>query len=678
MIPQVESILKTLNGEIDYADQNVEPAKSMLLTGKLGLGKRTLVEALAKTAKRRLIKISIDQFINLFYNDEVSELFELAAETRPCILNIDLGDTACSDLRLIPGIIAAELKKLDPSMGVFVVVTADKISNIDKTLGKQLLTGYYLHLNAPDTDVKKEIIEHYLSKYQFTPDCSREALLELVFGYTIGEISDLFTRAAKTAAQEGLEAIDLEVLKEANKHLQFIIGETSQQNEGAIKFADPSQKKITYGDVGGCTEAKEDMQEVISFLKNPKLYAELGVRPPKGILCLGPPGCGKTLLAKAVAGEAGCNFYYCSGSDLQSMWVSENITLVKEAFEQARANAPAILFIDELDAIGAKRTQAIQAADRGYNNGLNQLLVEMDGFGSTSGVVVIGATNFPEALDDALLRPGRFDRKVVIGMPTLKERQEILEVYAKKFAIDPDIDFEYLAKACIGMSGAELESMINEAAMSAGRAQSTTIELKDLQNAKDRVLMGRENKSMMLTKQEKKDTAYHEAGHTVVGLYLDCTQKVDKVTITPRGMALGVTWSIPTGENTSAFKHQLKSDLSMALGGYAAEKLFLEDTTTGVSDDLQKANWLARTMVTSYGMSEALGFLVDHKNASSETKRLIDVEVQRLLDEAYAEAKRVLEEHSDVVELIVEELMEKEILYREDLDRIMELCASEK
>ncbi|MCB1117714.1 MAG: AAA family ATPase [Chlamydiia bacterium] len=632
----------------------------MLIQGPRGSGRKTLVRALAKEKNKILIEVDLSVEENDY---------------------MDAVDANRGAFVMFHGSATDEFSKIFKAYDI-------KSKKIPETLIEKItfLTEYFeahcfvitdkeASLEAPNfSEFTMPVVTFEQSERFFTdllngyPNVDR--ICQLTKGCTFGTLKEIGEMAKKKAAKDGVSHISYDdLLALCKKHLYLKAQAATEA--GALSLSDPREAIVTFKDIGGCSQAKEDMKEVIAFLKNPKLYGKLGVKPPKGVLCLGPPGCGKTLLAKAVAGEANCSFFYCSGSELQGYYVNENIVLIKQAFEQARANAPAILFIDEIDAIGGKRSNRDSSSASMYAHGVNQLLSEMDGFQSADGVVVMGATNFAESLDPALVRPGRFDRKISIGYPNLKERQEILEIHAKKRFLNAEIDMNYLARICIGMSGADLESMVNEAALSAGREQRTSVTLSDLQDARDRVLMGRENKSLILTEKEKRDTAYHEAGHTVVGLYLDCSLTVDKVTITPRGLALGITWSVPEGEHVQVFKSKLKADLAMKLGGYAAEKMFLHDTTAGVSNDLQTANQLARSMVCKWGMSDALGFLVDHENASPETKRLIDVEVQRLLDEAYAEACTVLEEHRSVVEQIVDELLEKEMLYREDLDRIM-------
>ena len=676
---QLSIIASCITSKQAYRTLNLTPSNTLLLTGPSGIGKTTAVEALARDSKRTLIYADGAKLWEDYLNEGFSsmeKLLKFAAIATPCILCIDGLDhypivQQQSIYDFIMTRFAREIKETQKLDELFLVITANSLKGLHSEILSKCRTGFHIQISSPKRAQRLLIVQHFINEISADCDCDVEKIVNLTRGFSITDIQDLFTIAECSAAQDNLSHIPYRMFESACKRLLHLKSQGSSDFDGALSIFDPLKAAINFTDIGGCIQAKEDMEEIIAFLKNPKLYAQLGVRPPKGVLLQGPPGCGKTLLAKAVAGEANCSFFYCSGSELQGYYVNQNIVLIKQAFEQARNNAPAILFIDEIDAIGGKRSNENSSSSTMYAHGVNQLLSEMDGFNTSDGVVVIGATNFAESLDPALVRPGRFDRKIAINYPSLKERQEILEIHTKKRSLNAEIDMEYLARICIGMSGAQLESMVNEAALSAAREQRTSVTLTDFQDARDRVLLGRENKSLIITDEEKRNTAYHEAGHTVVGLYLQCTQVVDKVTITPRGSALGITWSVPEGEHVSDFKSKLKGDLTRKLGGYAAEKMFINDTTSGVSSDLKSANKLARSMVCKWGMSDALGFLVDHKNASPETKRLVDVEVQRLLDEAYAQACAVLEDHRDVVEQIVEELLEKEMLYREDLDRIM-------
>ena len=442
--------------------------------------------------------------------------------------------------------------------------------------------------------------------------------------------------------------------------------------------------KVTFEDVAGIDEAKEELQEIVEFLRDPKKFTRLGGRIPKGVLLMGPPGTGKTLLARAIAGEAGVPFFTISGSDFVEMFVGVGASRVRDLFVQGKKNAPCIIFIDEIDAVGRHRGAGLGGGHDEREQTLNQLLVEMDGFESNEGVILISATNRPDVLDPALLRPGRFDRQVVVSLPDIKGREKILRVHMKKTPIDPDVNPLILAKGTPGFSGADLENLVNEAALLAAKQDKERVAMADFEEAKDKVYMGLERKSKVISEEDKKTTAYHEAGHALVARFLPFTDAVNKVTIIPRGRAAGVTWFLPE-ERDFKYKDQLQSELSVAYGGRVAEELIFNRISTGAAGDIKQATDLAGRMVRSWGMSD-LGPLsyakgeehifigreiAQHRDFSEETARRIDGEIAKLISGAYEAAKSVLKENIDILHRISEVLIEKETIMGNELDAII-------
>ena len=455
-----------------------------------------------------------------------------------------------------------------------------------------------------------------------------------------------------------------------NKALSF--------GKSKAKLLNNQQKRITFKDVAGVEEAKEELQEIIEFLKDPQKFQKLGGKIPKGVLMVGPPGTGKTLLAKAIAGEANVPFFSISGSDFVEMFVGVGASRVRDLFEQGKKNAPCIIFIDEIDAVGRHRGAGLGGGHDEREQTLNQLLVEMDGFESNDGVILVASTNRPDVLDPALLRPGRFDRRVVVGRPDVKGRDAILKVHTRKIPLDENVDINVIARGTPGFTGADLANIVNEAALNAARYNKKVVTMSDFEIAKDKVLMGAERKSMVLSDEEKFLTAYHEAGHTLVGLKVPSADPVHKVSIIPRGMALGVTMQLPEGDKHSYTKEYLLSQIAILMGGRLAEEIYLgEDMiTTGASNDIERATELARSMVCEYGMS-TLGPLTfgkkeeqiflgreisQHRDYSEDTAIKIDQEVKKIIAEQYEIARKVIVENADAMVRIAEALLEKETL----------------
>ncbi|RKY54793.1 MAG: cell division protein FtsH [Candidatus Neomarinimicrobiota bacterium] len=445
--------------------------------------------------------------------------------------------------------------------------------------------------------------------------------------------------------------------------------------------------KITFSDVAGCEEAKQELEEIIEFLKNPKKFVRLGGKIPKGALLVGPPGTGKTLLAKAVAGEAGVPFFSISGADFVEMFVGVGASRVRDLFEQGKRNAPCIIFIDEIDAVGRYRGAGLGGGHDEREQTLNQLLVEMDGFDENTNIIVLAATNRPDILDPALLRPGRFDRRIVVDVPDVKGREQILKVHTKNIPLAKDVDLSIIAKSTPGMVGADLANLVNEAALLAARKDKEAVGMEDFEEAKDKVLMGVERRSLRIPQRERELTAYHESGHALVAIMIPDADPVHKVTIIPRGRALGMTAQLPLDDRHNYSKSYIRSQLCVLLGGRAAEKLIFNELTTGAGNDIERATELARKMVCEWGMSEKLGPLTfgkkgeeiflgreiaRHRDYSEETARLIDAEVKRFVEEAEEEASRILKEHMEALKKLAETLLEKEVLDGAEIKRIVE------
>ncbi len=453
------------------------------------------------------------------------------------------------------------------------------------------------------------------------------------------------------------------------------------------RMLDESANSVTFADVAGCDEAKEEVAELVEFLRDPSKFQKLGGRIPKGVLMVGSPGTGKTLLAKAIAGEAKVPFFSISGSDFVEMFVGVGAARVRDMFEQAKKQAPCIIFIDEIDAVGRQRGAGLGGGNDEREQTLNQLLVEMDGFEGQTGVIVIAATNRPDVLDPALLRPGRFDRQVVVSLPDIRGREQILKVHMRKVPIAPDVDAQVLARGTPGFAGADLANLVNEAALFAARSNKRLVDMEDFERAKDKIMMGAERRSVVMPEAERRNTAYHESGHAVVAKLLDKTDPVHKVTIIPRGRALGVTMQLPTEDRYSQDRDRLLQTITVLFGGRIAEEIFMKQMTTGASNDFQRATDLARRMVTQWGMSDTLGPMVygeeegeiflgrqvtTHRNVSEATMQKVDAEIRRIIDQQYGLARRLLEENSDKVEAMTKALLEWETLDADQVEDIME------
>lgn len=477
------------------------------------------------------------------------------------------------------------------------------------------------------------------------------------------------------------------------RQMQGGSGKAFSFGKSKAKLLTQDQHKVTFKDVAGVEEAKEELEEIIEFLKDPHKFQKLGGKIPKGVLLVGPPGTGKTLLAKAVAGEAGVPFFTISGSDFVEMFVGVGASRVRDLFEQGKKNAPCIIFIDEIDAVGRHRGAGLGGGHDEREQTLNQLLVEMDGFESAEGVILIAATNRPDVLDPALLRPGRFDRQVVVPRPDYKGRLEILKVHTRKTPMDSDVDLEIIAKGTPGFAGAELANLVNEAALIAARKNKEKVSMEDFEEAKDKVMMGKERRSMAISDEEKKNTAYHEAGHAIVAKMIPGSDPVHKVSIIPRGMALGVTQQLPKDDKYMYTKDYLLSRLAVLMGGRAAEALVFNRYTTGAGNDIERATEIARNMVCSWGMSDKLGPLslgkkdeaiflgkeiATHKDFSEKTAVMIDEEIKGIVTSSYNRAYKLLEENEDLLHAVANLLLEKETIDGKDIDELIEKHSKEE
>ena len=453
------------------------------------------------------------------------------------------------------------------------------------------------------------------------------------------------------------------------------------------RMLDEANNTTTFADVAGCDEAKEEVKELVDFLKDPQKFQKLGGRIPRGVLLVGPPGTGKTLLAKAIAGEAKVPFFSISGSDFVEMFVGVGAARVRDMFEQAKKSAPCIIFVDEIDAVGRHRGAGLGGGNDEREQTLNQMLVEMDGFETNLGVIVMAATNRPDILDPALLRPGRFDRQVYVTLPDVRGREQILNVHMRKVPLGQDVRADILARGTPGFSGADLANLVNESALFAARRNGRVVEMVDFEKAKDKIMMGTERKSMVMDEEERRNTAYHESGHALVGCLLPKTDPIHKVTIIPRGGALGLTMTLPEGDRYSTDKVRMESRIAMLFGGRIAEEVFMDQMTTGASSDFERATQMARDMVMRYGMSEALGPMVYAENEgevflgrsvtkttnmSEETMQRVDAEVRRIIDEQYAVARKLIEENKDKMHAMANALLEWETIDTDQVKDIME------
>jgi cell division protease FtsH len=559
-------------------------------------------------------------------------------------------------------------------------VREGKVEEVTIKPDQNLVVGTY---KERETDGRKKYFES-------VGDAANPKLLEAL---DTGKVSYKYERAEKTPVWQQVLISWFPMLLLFvffflfMRQIQVGGGKAMSFGKSKARLLTESTNRITFKDVAGADEAKQELEEIIEFLKDPKKFTKLGGRIPKGVLLMGPPGTGKTLLAKAIAGEAGVPFFSISGSDFVEMFVGVGASRVRDLFEQGKKHAPCIIFIDEIDAVGRHRGAGLGGGHDEREQTLNQLLVEMDGFESNEGVILIAATNRPDVLDPALLRPGRFDRRVVVSAPDVKGREEILKVHTRKTPMGADVKLSYIARGTPGFSGADLENLVNEAALLAARQNKKVLEMADFENAKDKVLMGVERKSMVLTENEKRTTAYHEAGHTLVGKFMPGTDPIHKVTIIPRGMALGVTQTLPNEDRVSLSREKAENSIAFLMGGRLAEELVLNQKTTGAGNDIERATELARRMVCEWGMSDVLGpitfgkkeeaiFLgreiAQHRDYSEQTAQTIDREVRDIVERNYRRAREILSTKLHLLHDLAQALLEYETIDGEEVERIVQ------
>lgn len=553
-------------------------------------------------------------------------------------------------------------------------VESIKISSTGSTASVKLKNSKSeKEVSIPSLDSFMSYTEEYLKTGDFTLDEEKESvwivILNLITPFGLLIIFFIFWFMMMSGNNQG-----------ATKNMTFGKSRARLVNAG-------EKNRITFDDVAGVDEEKEELEEIVEFLKNPKKFTDMGARIPKGVLLVGQPGTGKTLLAKAVAGEAGVPFYSISGSDFVEMFVGVGASRVRDLFEQAKKNAPCIIFIDEIDAVGRQRGAGLGGGHDEREQTLNQLLVEMDGFSDNEGVIILAATNRPDVLDKALLRAGRFDRQIVVGSPDVKAREQILEVHARKKKLAEDVDLRVIAKNTSGFAGADLENVLNEAALLAARRNYKEIGMKEIEDAMVKVTMGPEKKTRVRSEKENRLVAYHEAGHAVVSRYLPTQDPVHQISIVPRGMAGGYTMYRPTEDKSFMSKTEMEENIVSLLGGRVAEALILNDISTGASNDIERASQIARNMVTKYGMSDRVGTIMfgggqgevflgrdfaQTKDYSEETANIIDEEVKKIVDRAYNRAVEILSAHADKLHAVAGVLLEKEKIEGEEFDKIFE------
>lgn len=695
----LQDIIDYLKYPEKYKRSGAHVPRGILFIGEPGNGKTLLAKALAGEAHCPFLSTNGSDFIEVFVGvgaARVRDLFAQARKLAPCIIFIDEIDAVGRERGAGIGggndereqtlnQLLTELDGFD-SAGVPVIVIA--ATNRPEVLDKALLRpGRFdrrIVIPFPDYQARIDILKVHAKNLKIDESVDFALVAGETAGFSGADLAHLMNQAALLATRNDRSYITAQDMEAAHKHILASRSTESAEGNAQVTMFMPVQVKTKFSDVAGAYEAKEELQEVVEFLLRPEKYTRLGAQIPKGVLLTGDPGNGKTLLARAVAGESGRPFFAVSGSSFIEQYVGVGAKRVRELFAQARKHAPSIVFIDEIDAIGGKRVDSSGGGDREYAQTLNQLLTEMDGFAtSRSSVIVIAATNRADILDKALLRPGRFDRQIQVPYPTIKAREEILQVHLRKVSYDASVRLDVLARATVGFSGASLANLVNEAAIMAAQQGKDQVDINDFNEARDKIIMGKQMHSIQMSPEELKMTAYHEAGHALVLLMQpEDTDPLYKMTILPRGMSLGSTHHIPIGEKYARSKQEFLAQIAVCMGGRIAEQMVFGQLQTGASNDFEKATQIAHAMVCRYGMSERLGQVVYDKNMtgfnySPETERIIDQEIKKILDEQYARATHIIQENRDKLELLAQAVLAKETLYADEIYALLGITPRE-
>ncbi|MGE0206407.1 MAG: ATP-dependent zinc metalloprotease FtsH [Candidatus Babeliales bacterium] len=694
-------IVDFLKNPEKYRRLGAKIPRGVLLVGEPGNGKTLLAKAVAGEANCPFFSITGSDFIEVFVGvgaARVRDLFAQARKHAPAIIFIDeidaIGRSRGSgfggghdEREQTLNQLLTEMDGFDALNSNVIVIAATNIPEVlDKALLRPGRFDRWVTVEYPDTQTRKEILEIHTRKVRVEDAIDFEQLAQETAGFSGADLENLVNEAAISCSKKNQKKVGMQdlldartAILESRKKASMGSGAMLGKSSSKPKMFMPTQVKTKFDDVAGIPEAKEELQEVVDFLKNPEKYRRLGATLPSGVLLVGEPGNGKTLLAKAVAGEANCPFFSVSASDFVEMYVGVGASRVRELFAQVRKHSPSIVFIDEIDAVGGKRVAGFDGGSDERAQTLNQLLTEMDGFNSEgSTVIVMAATNRPDMLDNALLRPGRFDRRVDVPYPDIKSREQILAVHAKKIKLDTDVDLMRIARGTPGFSGADLANLVNEAALLATKHQEKqTVSMTDFEQARDKILLGKELRSVVLSPKEREMVAFHESGHTLIRLLLpDHADPLHKVTILPRGKALGVSYSLPDREKYLATKEEIFADIMVALGGRVAETIIFNVLSSGAADDFNKASHAARNMVCRYGMTDELGTVVYNQGNgqfeySQKTAEKIDEVVHNLLKDAQQRTEKLLKDNRDKLDLLAKTLLEKETLYADEIYKLL-------
>jgi cell division protease FtsH len=693
----LKDIIDFLKNPEKYRRVGAKVPRGILLIGEPGNGKTLLARAVAGEANCPFFSISGSDFIEVFVGvgaARVRDLFAQARKQSPSIVFIDeidaIGRSRGSgfggghdEREQTLNQLLTEMDGFSSSDSAVIVIAATNIPDVlDKALHRPGRFDRWVTVQYPDLEAREKILEIHARKVRVTSEVDFKELAQQTAGFSGADLGNLINEAAINASKKNQDIVSMQELWDAHKTILHARDGSSQGSSGNVltkgnskpKMFVPSQVKTRFDDVAGIPEAKEELQDVVNFLKEPKKYQRLGAKLPRGVLLVGDPGNGKTLLAKAVAGEANCPFFSVSASDFIEMYVGVGASRIRDLFTQARRHMPSIIFIDEIDAIGGKRVAGFDGGSDERAQTLNQLLTEMDGFNSeNSTIMVMAATNRPDILDTALLRPGRFDKRIEVPYPDIKSRKMILDVHAKNIKLDPSVAIERIARGTPGFSGADLANLVNEAAFVATKKDhQESVLMEDFEEARDKIMLGKELKSIVLSEREKGITAYHEAGHALVGLLKPThADPLHKVTIIPRGRALGVTHSLPEKEKYISTKEELFTLIMICLGGRVAEKLVFDVLSSGAGSDFEKASYWARKMVCDYGMSELGPVIYRQGNGqfeySQKTAEKIDEIVQKILNDAQQKTEQLLTEQREKLETLAKALLEKETLYADEI-----------